>query len=100
MARLQALLCPVLIALSLLAPLGFVAGARSEPARSHNVTAAAGPRAWPAGRPLAGLLNPDGTLNLSTGYAGSLDPTGWRMETAAGGRPRFVPAAPGGQSWD
>src|SRR5438874_2159720 len=91
MAHPQALLRPVLIALLLLAPLSFAAGARPEPASSPDMAAAAAPGAWPAGRPLAGLLNPDGTLNLNTGYMGSLDPAGWRMETAAGGRPRFVP---------
>ena len=90
MAHPQALLRPVLIALLLLAPLSFAAGARPEPASSPDMAAAAAPGAWPAGRPLAGLLNPDGTLNLNTGYMGSLDPAGWRMETAAGGRPRLM----------
>ncbi len=46
--------------------------------------------------PLGDLLNPDGTLNLETGFTGSLDPTGWRMTYAADGAPRFVPAAPPG----
>ena len=44
-------------------------------------------------RPLAGLLNPDGTLNLSTGFTGSVDPCGWQMQTGKDGRPVFVPSA-------
>src|SRR5437762_361082 len=31
-------------------------------------------------RPLERVLNKDGTLNLSTGFSGSADPKGWRME--------------------
>ncbi len=46
----------------------------------------------PSLRPLADMLNPDGTLNLSTGYSGSLDPTGWAVTTNAHGAPRFVRA--------
>ncbi|MGC9399620.1 MAG: hypothetical protein ACP5HM_10855 [Anaerolineae bacterium] len=48
----------------------------------------------PAGAltPLESLLNADGTLNLETGFTGSLDPSGWRMTYTADGAPRFVPA--------
>jgi hypothetical protein len=44
-------------------------------------------------KPLENILNPDGTLNMSSGFTGSLDPTGWSMQTAQDGSPRFVPAA-------
>jgi hypothetical protein len=36
------------------------------------------------------LLNADGTLNLATGYNGSIDASGWAMRTDASGAPRFV----------
>ncbi len=32
-------------------------------------------------KPLETLLNEDGTLNLASGFTGSLDPTGYRMAT-------------------
>jgi len=41
--------------------------------------------------PVAGILNPDGTLNLDTGFAGSLNVAGYRMVTGSNGEPRFVP---------
>ena len=40
--------------------------------------------------PLVTVLNPDGTLNLTTGFSGSLDTRGWKMVTGSGGEPRFV----------
>jgi hypothetical protein len=40
--------------------------------------------------PLGSLLSRDGTLNLGSGFSGSLDPSGWKMETDLEGRPRFV----------
>src|SRR3954451_17959999 len=40
--------------------------------------------------PLERVLNKDGTLDLSTGFSGSIDPKGWRMETSPNGEPRFV----------
>ncbi|MCB8990519.1 MAG: DUF11 domain-containing protein [Ardenticatenaceae bacterium] len=43
--------------------------------------------------PLAHLVNPDGTLNLDTGYTGTIDPTGWEMTLDENGRPTFAPAA-------
>src|SRR5205085_2620924 len=65
------------------------------------------------------LLNEDGSLNLKQGFAGSVDPTGWKMETGPNGQPRFVrageqqqpaaakprsatssPMAPGDENWD
>ncbi|HMA38254.1 MAG TPA: S-layer homology domain-containing protein [Chloroflexia bacterium] len=46
--------------------------------------APAAPLTRQAGRLLAELRNADGGLNLSTGYAGALDPSGWRMQTGAG----------------
>lgn len=42
------------------------------------------------GRPLAELLNPDGAVNLTTGYSGTLDVAGFRMNTGPNGKPRFV----------
>src|SRR5512137_1210075 len=49
-------------------------------------------------RPLGDMLNADGSLNLSTGFHGALDPTGWRMEYAPGGAPVFRPAGPSASS--
>src|SRR5207253_9187329 len=43
-------------------------------------------------KPLESLLNKDGTLNLKSGFSGSLDSKGWHMETGPGGQPRFVRA--------
>jgi trimeric autotransporter adhesin len=45
-------------------------------------------------RPLKGLLNPNGSVNLATGYRGSLDPAGWRMSYAPDGAPVFMPSMP------
>ena len=42
--------------------------------------------------PLETLLNPDGSLDLSTGFSGALAPAGHRMEYAPDGAPRFLPA--------
>lgn len=47
-----------------------------------------GEHALPA-RPLGELLQEDGSLNLSTGFRGQLDPTGWEMTLAPDGSPRF-----------
>lgn len=49
--------------------------------------------------PLAGLLLPDGTLDLTTGFSGSLDVSGYRMVGAPGEAPRFVPEAAGDERW-
>jgi len=43
-------------------------------------------------RPLTDLINPDGTLDLTTGFSGALDPTGWRVEYAPDGGPVFRPS--------
>ena len=42
------------------------------------------------------LLNPDGTLNLQSGFNGSFDARGWSLTTTADGRPRFINAAQSG----
>jgi len=42
-------------------------------------------------QPLESLLNPDGTLDLSTGFTGSLNTEGWSMITGPDGVPNFVP---------
>src|SRR4051812_19027244 len=52
------------------------------------------------GRPLAEMLNTDGTLNLGTGFSGSLNMAGWKMASAPNGAPRFVPAVAGDENWD
>src|SRR5689334_20613610 len=39
--------------------------------------------------PLESVLNTDGTLNLASGFNGSVDPAGWRMVSQSGGPPRF-----------
>jgi|GEM_PF-1223687 len=44
-----------------------------------------------ASPPLAGFLNPDGSLKRDTGFTGALDPTGWRMAYDAQGAPLFKP---------
>jgi hypothetical protein len=62
-------------------------------------------------QPLEALLNADGTLNLSSGFSGSLDATGWQLSTGPGGEPRFTragapiqegnaPTAAGDEFWD
>src|SRR5574341_850889 len=60
--------------------------------------------------PLANLLKSDGTLNLNTGFSGSLDADGWQLVTSQNGQPRFVRAnamgkarllsLPGGENWN
>ena len=42
--------------------------------------------------PLSSLLNPDGSLDLTTGFYGALDPTNWRMDYSLSGAPIFQPA--------
>ena len=43
-------------------------------------------------QPLDRVLRTDGTLNLTLGFSGSLDPRGWRMVSELGQPPRFVRA--------
>ncbi len=43
-------------------------------------------------RQLTELLHPDGTVDLSTGYSGSLNADGFHMVTGQGGEPVFLPA--------
>ena len=45
-------------------------------------------------QPLTNLLRPDGSLNLTTGFSGSLDPSGFKMSYAPDGSPHFSPKAP------
>src|SRR5262249_48540566 len=47
-----------------------------------------------AATPLEGMLNGDGTLNLSGGFHGSLDARGWQMVSSPSRPPRFIRAAP------
>lgn len=51
-------------------------------------------------RPLAELLNPNGTVNVRSGYRGSIDPRGWRLVNSSDGPPRFAPVgAAGDENW-
>ncbi|MFL5732932.1 MAG: hypothetical protein ACJ78Q_06990 [Chloroflexia bacterium] len=54
---------------------------------SVPMPALASPAATLPGRPLAEMLNPDGTLNLGTGFSGTLDVAGWQMAGAGGSAP-------------
>ena len=40
---------------------------------------------------IGSVLNPDGTLNLTEGFSGALNPAGYTMQTGPDGEPRFVP---------
>ena len=46
----------------------------------------------PVPDPLASHLNPDGTLNLASGFSGTLDARGWALLADPQGGPRFVKA--------
>jgi hypothetical protein len=46
-------------------------------------------------RPLADILNPDGTLRLGSDARGSFNPNGFRMVLGRGGQPRFAPIGSG-----
>ena len=56
-----------------------------------------------AGHPVGELLRADGTLDLNSGFRGSLDASGWRLASKPGQAPRFIPdaapAAPGDEYW-
>lgn len=71
--------------------------------------------AQPSQTPLGSLLADDGSLDLATGWSGSIDATGWTMSTAPDGSPRFqregdtgtqtsgrttLAAVPGDEKWD
>ncbi len=43
-------------------------------------------------QPLGSLLRPDDTLNLNTGFSGSLNPRGWQLVSKPGQPPRYVRA--------
>src|SRR3954451_17016408 len=81
-----------------------VSGLVGPPARAaYAVAPGAAPRpaaGGPAGRPLGELLNADGTVNLGTGYSGTLDAAGWQLAGGLAGSPRFVPTAAGDENWD
>lgn len=51
-----------------------------------------GPPAAAPVTPLAGLLKADGTLDLTTGFQGALEVSGWSFGLTEDGRPRFEPA--------
>ena len=103
-ARRSVWLHPVVSGLLLLTLIGLSYGSLPAQGRSPNLI---GPASTIAAqvplrseRPLSDLLNADGTLDLSTGYTGSLDPAGWRMEAGAGSAPRFVSSGSLDQGWD
>ena len=50
-------------------------------------------------RSLAELLNPDGSLDLSSGFRGSLDGRGWQLASGPDEAPRFVPIAGANDHW-
>ena len=56
-------------------------------------------------QPLASFLDRDGVLHTQPGFAGNLDPSGWRMRILPNGTPRFSPASsstvdPADTAWD
>lgn len=85
MRTVACMLMAILPALAVLPP----AGAAATPASGLPSTAASQAG---KGMPLGDVLNPDGTLNLTSGFSGSLDPTGYTMQTGPNGEPRFVSA--------
>ena len=44
--------------------------------------------------PLSELLLPDGSLNLTSGFSGSIDPSGYSISYAPNGSPLFVSESP------
>ena len=56
------------------------------------------PSGFGSQKPLAELLNSDGTLKVEAGGQGSFDPRGFRMVSGPGEQPRFLPAGPGRQA--
>ncbi len=51
-----------------------------------------------AGKPLAELLNPDGSFNLSANYQGSIDLAGYDVQLTANG-PQFTPLSGENDKW-
>ncbi len=72
----------------------FLVGSLVSPSPVPSVAA----EAPPAARPLDEFLNPDGTLNLTTGFHGSIDARGsggrgWQLVSGPGEAPRFAAIA-------
>lgn len=44
-------------------------------------------------KPLGALLKSDGTINLKSGFKGSLDLKGYKMTTGPNGMPKFIPSS-------
>ena len=87
--------------------------ASTQPVQASRVVKAVPPAVSNSAslQPLEALLNPDGTLNLSSGFSGSLDTTGWQVSAGPGEEPRFTrtsaqlsegdaPIAAGDEYWD
>ena len=100
----QLRLASIVLILSLI--LGLPGGQAAASAPIAETSAA--PQA--AGKiPIANLLNPDGSLDLSPGQYGSIDLSGWQMVSGMGEAPRFAPlpphdpqppaGAPGDENW-
>ncbi len=77
----------------------------------NNGTIFGGPLESNNSRPLESLLQADGTLNLNTGFSGSLETEGWSMVIGSNGEPNFIPtggmelssfmeSVPGDENWD
>ena len=64
----------------------------------HSVSVTATGAAPPSGAPLSTILQADGSLNLHSGFTGTIDPSGYRMVTGPEGTPRFVASAIGPES--
>ncbi len=85
-------LCAILAGLSLVP--AAATRAADDPDRPAQVSPST------TARPLAEMLNPDGTLDLARGWRGSLDARSWRLASGPGEAPRFAPlAAPGDENW-
>src|SRR5688572_15850200 len=88
----RAAIC-MLASLVLIASLSYTGGTRRTSAHIQNEVAyEVAKEPGQRGTPIENLLNTDGTLNLSAGFSGSLDPAGWEMVDGPNGEPRFVQA--------
>jgi hypothetical protein len=75
--RLTQLLVVLFAGMWLVAQLAVPVRSKADPASESSV-------------PLESLLGPDGTLDLNTGFTGSLDVSGWKLVAGPSGQPRFV----------
>ncbi len=91
---------PLLLSVLLRACLALWLAAPTTPVRAQDAPAPG------EAQPLQTLLNQDGTMNLSGGFQGALDPAGYSMGYGADGQPVFTPvalsstASAGDVNWD